>query len=345
MNFRGFFVSLFAVFFGLLMGAVIIYLIGKDPIKAYAVLWKGAFGTEKGFLSTLTKATPLILTGLSVAFSFRCGLFNIGAEGQLYMGAITAAYLGFKIAGLPSFIHLPLVLIAGALAGAFWGFVPGWLKAKRGVHEVINTIMMNYIAILFTDYLVTGPLMTNYVPKTPLIAKSAMLPTLLSSPPIYLSAGILVSLLCVYIVDFILRKTVVGYEVRAVGFNPYAAEYGGISIGRNFMLAMSISGALAGLAGAIDVCGVYHRFYGGLSGGKGFDGISVALVAQNNPWGVILAALLFASLRTGSNLMQLEAGIPKHIVFVIQGIVIFTVACERAFRTYFAFKERRKESA
>ena len=321
-----------AVMVALLVGVGLIVLAGKNPLTAYQALWGGAFSNPGALTGTLTKATPLMLTGLAVAFGFRCGLFNIGGEGQLLVGALAAALAGTYLAGWPRLIHLTLAVGAGIVAGGAWAIVPAVLKVKRGVHEVISTIMMNWIAVYMVHYLVVVPFKApGEMPATRPIAETAKL-GLLVGPPNRLSAGILLALACVVIVYILLNRTSVGYEIRAVGLNPHAAEYAGIDAGRNAILALVVSGALAGLAGVTEILGTFHRFYDGFSPGYGFDGIPVALLARNNPWGIVLTALLFGALRNGSITMQVEAGVSKEIVYAVQGMIIIFIAGENMLR-------------
>ena len=318
-----------ALGFGALVGGLAVMASGGDPLEALFALIQGAFGTRANLVGTLAKTTPLLFTGLSVAVAFRAGLLNIGGEGQLYVGGLAAAWVGASWPHLPGPIHLPLALISGLAAGAVWGALPGWLKARRGVHEVINTIMLNYVAIHLADYLVNGPLSAGeYAVRTARIARTAELPVLLYIPPVRVSWGILLALgMCALLHRMILR-TRVGYEIRATGSNPNAAEYGGISTGRICVLAMTISGALAGLAGAVEVTGVHHTFYAQFSPGYGFDGIAVALLARAHPLGIIPAAVLFAALRTADRWLQLKAGVPRDLVLILQAAIILFVAVQ-----------------
>lgn len=334
-------IPVMAVIIALLMASVVILLIGKNPLVAYYEMLKGAFGSLQDFTNTIVKITPLILTGLAVGFGFRAGVFNIGAEGQMSIGALFATIVGMNLGGVPSYIAIPLTMLSGMLAGSFWASIAGFLKAKTGAHEVITTIMLNWIAYYLGNYMVAGPLSVGSgTPKSPEIVASAKLPTILRVQAIELTPGIFIAILMAIIIYILLEKTSTGYEIKAVGFNPYASEYGGISISKNVILAMAISGALAGLAGSIEVMGLHHRYLGALTAGKGFDGISISLIGQNHPIGIIFAALLIGSLRTGSNAMQF-AGIPKHIVMIIQGIVIFLVAADRIVKTILAYRRNK----
>jgi simple sugar transport system permease protein len=270
------------------------------------------------------------LTGLAVAFAFRCGLFNIGAEGQFIMGAVSAVWAGWAFTGTPAILHVFIVLLVGATAGGIWGGIVGWLKARFGSHEVINSIMMNYIAMYLSNFIVMNLMNEPDKAFSYAIADTAKLYRFAGSIAIFKGSrvhiGIVIALIVAVFAYYLLNKTVRGYEIRAVGFNPYAAEYGGINVPRNVIFAMFISGAFAGLAGAIMVTGVQFRV-NNLFGftGYGFDGIAVALVGNSHPIGVILSAFLFGVLQKGGPMMQLQ-GVPKEVVGIIQGIIILFVA-------------------
>jgi len=331
-------IALVAVGAALLVGAIIVYISGYSPYEAYKALFIGAFGSSYDFAQTLARTTPLIFTGLTVAFAFRCGLFNIGGEGQLYMGGMAAAIVGVSFPGLPFPIHLSLALLVGAAVGAGWAFIPGLLKARVGAHEVITTIMMNYIGILMCSYLANYPFKAEgWVAQTDIVHPSAQLPRLVTSTQ--LSASLFVALLCVVIAYYILYKTSLGYEIRAVGLNPSAAEFGGISIEKSIIIAMLISGMFAGIGGAGEVLGLHKRFIFGFSPGYGFDGIAVAVLGRNHPVGVILGALLFGALRNGGMVMKQLTNVPTDLVVVIQGIVILFVAAPEMFRIFKRIRE------
>jgi simple sugar transport system permease protein len=321
---------LVAIFISFIVGGILVYAFGNNPIVAYKALIKGSMGDFNKFGETLVTVTPLILTGLSVAFAFRCGLFNIGAEGQFIMGSVAAVWAGWAFAGLPAILHVTLTLLVGTFVGGIWAGIVGWLKAKVGSHEVINSIMMNYIAMYLSNYLVMTVLNIPEKAYSVEIAATAKLWRFSQAFAQFkhsrLSVGIIIALVVAVAAYYLLNKTVRGYEIRAVGFNPHAAEYGGIDVKRNIVLAMVISGLFAGLAGAIMTTGVQYRV-NNLFGftGYGLDGISVALVGNNHPIGVILAALLFGILQKGGPLMQIQ-GIPKEVVGIIQGIIILFVA-------------------
>ncbi len=319
-----------AILISFIAGGILVYSFGKNPVVAYSALIKGSLGDWNKFGETLVTVTPLILTGLSIAFSFRCGLFNIGVEGQFIIGTIAAVWAGWAFAGLPGILHVTLTLVVGALAGGLWASIIGFLKAKVGSHEVINGIMMNYIAMYLSNYIVMTFLNEPEKAYSVAIADTAKLwrfsQVFSQFNHSRLNLGIIFSLIVAVAAYYLLNKTVRGYEIRAVGFNPYAAEYGGISVKKNIILAMAISGLFAGFAGAIMATGVQYRV-NNLFGftGYGLDGIAVSLVGNNHPIGVILSALLFGILQKGGPFMQIQ-GIPKEVVGIIQGIIILFVA-------------------
>lgn len=320
--------QIIAVLIALLVGAIVLIVTGHSPIEAYGAVLAGAFGDILGIGQTLTQATPIIFTALAFLFSFKCGLFNIGAEGQLIVGGFAAALVGIFATGLPIFIHLPLALVAGAAGGALWGLIPAVLKAKLGANEVITTLMLSYVALYVTSYMVNYPFKApGWVPQTVPIASSAEVPGIL--PPTQLSAAFIIALISAGIVAYMLERTTIGYEIRAIGFNAKAAESGGIDIKKGIILALVISGALAGLGGAGEILGVHHRFIDGFSPGYGWDGLAVALIGGLNPYGTIFAAIFFGALRSGGQAMSRSTGVPLDIVFVLQALVILFVAAPR----------------
>jgi len=331
---------LIAVLAAFVVGGIVVWLIGDDPIQTYRLLIGSAFSWPDGIGYVLFYATPLIFTGLAVMVAFRCGLLNIGAEGQLYIGAFAAAWVGIKFAGASAWVLLPTCCLAAILAGAFWGGIPGVLKARFGSHEVINTIMLNFIAVALVSYF------TQYhykVPGDPIMqtreigagAHIARLGRFIPGLPerIPLNLAFILALICCVLVYVLLWKTKWGYEIRATGANPSAAEYGGISIRKQIILAMAISGSLAGMVGINEVLGYRYRYYDGFSANYGFVGIAVALLGRNHPVGVFLAAILFAILLRGGIFVDAyTVHVSKDIVDMLQGIVIVFVAAEAVFR-------------
>lgn len=354
---------LIAVTFALLVGAIVILLIGEDPIFVYKTLFSNAIGNRDGWGNVLFRATPLIFTGLTVAFAFRCGLFNIGGEGQMYIGSFLATWVGFTFTNLPAFILLPLCILTAAAGGALWAAVPGILKAKTGVHEVIVTIMMNWIASSLTFFLVlkfkAAPTeamvaagVKQMIPHTSEIAQAARLPRLYNifkflniDFPAYnqVNVSFFIAIGVAILAYYILWKTNLGYEIRAVGYSPLAAEYGGISVAKNIILAMMISGAFAGLVGTNEVMGFKYRWRQELFTGLGFNGIAVALLGKNHPLGVVLAAILFGILNYGGAIVNIytEGRIPRELIMVLQAvIVIFVVISDEVVKRL--IRQRRK---
>ncbi|MFZ5827392.1 MAG: ABC transporter permease [Bacillota bacterium] len=325
-------IPLLATVLGLVVGTIFILVAGKDPILAYQAFARAVAGSPRGFGETLVSTIPLIFTGLAVSLAFRSGLFNIGVEGQYLVAQIATVVVGYTVSA-PGYIHPALAILAGALAGALWATIAGLLKAYRGVHEVINSIMLNYVGLYLCNYLLnaylragSGQASTHPVAKTAELAQGLIEGSRLHT-------GLYIALLAALVVWVILWKTPAGYEIRAVGLSPGAAEYAGISVARNIVLAMALSGALAGMAGAVQTLGVNRRFFETTAFvGYGFDGIAVALVGRTHPVGVVLAALLFGALDRGGPLMQATAGVPKAVIWIVQGTVIFFVAAEGIWR-------------
>ena len=292
------------------------------------------------FFESLVQSTPYIFAGLAVALGFRVGLFNIGAEGQIFVGALATVWIATSLKGWPAIIHIPLALIAGGIAGGIWGMIPGWLKAKTGAHEVINTIMMNYIAFRLSEYLLTGLLRdpNKVTPISAPIEKSAWLPRFFEDPNRF-HLGFFIALLMAVLVYILLFKTTWGFELRTVGSNPSAARYAGMNIVRSTVITMFLSGGLAGLAGANEVLGVNHNLGVAFSSGYGFDSIALALLGNSHPLGVVLASLLFGFLRNGAIQMQLSAGIPIDIISVLQALILAFIAAPAIIRTIYRLKE------
>jgi simple sugar transport system permease protein len=329
---------LLAVVCAFLVGAGIILLIGDDPAETYKLLIGSALSWPDGIGYTLFYATPLIFTGLAVAVAFRCGLLNIGAEGQLYVAAFVTAWVGITCASLPAWLLVPLACLAAIIGGAIWAAIPGLLRARFGSHEVINTIMMNFIGVALVSYL------TQYYYKAPgdaimqtvPIGGGAHIARLGSFVPglperIPLNLAFVLALVACALVYVFLWRTKWGYEIRATGANPAAAEYGGISTRRQIVVAMAVSGGLAGMVGIGEVLGYRYRYYDGFSAGVGygFTGIAVALLGRNHPIGIILAALLFGTLFRGGLFVDIfTERVSKDLVAVLQGIIILFVAAE-----------------
>jgi general nucleoside transport system permease protein len=295
------------------------------PLTAYEALIEGAVGNFNAIVYTLVSTTPLVLGGLSVGLAFKAGLFNIGAGGQFLLGALGSVAVGIALAGAPPLVAIPLALAAGLLAGAFWGFIPGLLKAVAGAHEVVVTIMLNYIAMGVITAFVGGPLRQQGRSEaiTPDVGNAA-LPVIVGNNG---HAGLLLALAAVAAVAFLLFRTTLGFEIRTVGANPDAARYAGMRPRLLTMLTMSLAGALAGLAGAVVVLGVQHNLTPSFGTTVGFDSIAVALLGRTNPVGIVFAALLFGALRAGAQLMQIKAGIPVELIDVLQAtILLFLVA-------------------
>jgi ABC-type uncharacterized transport system permease subunit len=338
------FIPFLSIATSLIIGAVIIWASGANVYRAYQGLLEGAFGKPRAIAETFVITTPYILSGLAVAFGFKCGLFNIGVEGQLYAGAVTAAFIGYAVKGLPQFVHLPFALLAGIAAGAVWGGIPGYLKAKTGGHEVINTIMMNHIMIRLTDYLVKNPMLDTSasIPRTPYIMETAHIPKIF--PAFRMHWGFVIAIAAVFFIYFLLFKTTLGFEIRTVGLNQNAARYAGMSVSKNFIVAMAISGGLAGCAGAGEVIGLNYTLPAAFISGYGFDAIAIALLAKSNPFGIIPSAALWAALRNGAGLMQIRAGISIDLINIIQAFVIMFIAAPKIVRWIYRIRaERGKE--
>ncbi|GEB76996.1 ABC transporter permease [Sporolactobacillus inulinus] len=328
-------IPVISVILGLLCGAVIMLVIGYNPVLAYQSIVESIFLQPYYGGETIRAMIPLVLAGLAVAFSFRTGLFNIGVEGQLMVGWLASVACAISLGHLPKILLLPLSIVAGGAAGALWGFIPGFLKARFKVHEVISTIMMNYIALYTTAYLIKNFLYTEGE-RTPTIPSAASL----ASPFLAnltqgsrLHWGIIVAIIAVFAMWFLLWKTTKGYELRSVGFSPDASNYAGMSVARNIMLSLTISGIFAGLAGAMEGLGTYqYMTISSAFTGIGFNGIAVALLGLNTPIGVLLAGALFSGLQNGGLTMQANAGVPVELVNIIIALIIFFVGSSYAIK-------------
>jgi ABC-type uncharacterized transport system permease subunit len=338
-----------AVLTALVVGALIILIAGGNPIAAYIGLFEGAFGSMRALSETTVWATPYIFAGLAVAVAFKGGLFNIGAEGQLAFGAVATAWVGYALPevlgiSLPAVVHIPLAIGAGILVGAIWAGIPGWLKAHTGAHEVINTIMMNYIALNITSFLLNGPMRDknplNVIARTPQIAESARIPPVF--PGYRFHWGFFLALAVTALVWLVLWKTTLGFEIRTVGSNPDAARYAGINVARTIVIAMVLSGGLAGLAGATEVTALNYRHELGFSIGYGFDAIAIALLGKTHPLGVVLASLLFGAMRNGATRMQFLTQIPVDVISVIQALILLFVAANEIIRWLYRIRVREE---
>jgi simple sugar transport system permease protein len=338
-------VPILAVIIALILGALVMLATGVELPRigvAFGALFNGAIGSPSALSETLTAAAPLTLAGLGIALGFRAGLFNIGAEGQLILGGLAAVVVGFALTGLPAYIHLPLALLAGALVGAAWASIAGWLKAATGAHEVITTIMLNLIATQLVGYLLRNPPVQKPGRSDPIsqsVLPSAQLPRLFTwfDPSLRVHAGILIMIAAVVLVYWLLFRTTVGFEFRSSGSNQEAARYAGMRSGLIIVLVMACSGALAGLAGANQVLGVLGRASPGFSGGAGFNAIAVALLGRSHPVGVLFAGLLFGALEAGGRQMQATAGVRIDLIAIIQALIIAFVAAPLLVRAIFPF--------
>ncbi len=326
---------LLSIVVALLIGALMMSAIGIDPLRAYAALWSGIAASRYQIGITLVKATPLLFTGLGLGFAFRCGVFNIGGEGQIYIGALFATVIGLQYWGLPAYVHLPLALAAGFIGGGLWGAIPGYLKARLQVNEVITTILLNYIAIFLVSYFTHGPLKENpnsaaSLPHTAEVLLTSRLP--LIWPGTRLHLGFIIGLVAAAVLWFIMFRTSFGFKARAVGLSLPAARYAGMRVVPVITLAMFISGGLAGVAGSVEILAVQRRLRDAFSAGTGYTAIAIALLGQNNPIGIVVAAVVFGALEAGASQMEALAGVPSTIVEIIQAIIIFLVALSVAWR-------------
>ncbi len=321
---------LLAVPVALLIGAVMLALLGANPLIAYGSLLQGAAGTISGITQTLVTATPLLLVGLGVTIAFRGGVINIGGEGQIIVGALAATAVAISFSNLTGWILLPLCLIAGILSGAVWGGIPGYLKARLGVNEILSTVMMNAIAVQLANYLLRGPMIDpKEIEAGTRIAQSALLPAQVWLPRLVpktlLHSGAILAVVLSILVYIFLWRTTIGYRIRAVGLNPSAAKYAGIPVSLYQMISLVLGGAFAGLAGAVEVLGVQHRMMEGLSGGYGFSGIVAALFGNLHPLGAIPASILFGGLLVGADKMQRAVQVPASLIETLLGLIVLFV--------------------
>ncbi|MBC7334914.1 MAG: ABC transporter permease [Clostridia bacterium] len=347
-------IPLGAILAAFLISSTLIIARGANPLTAYAALFAGAFGSTNALANTVTRMVPIIMTGLAVTYGYRSGFFNIGAEGQLFMGAMATTWMGITLVGWPAWLLIPASLLAGALAGSLWALIPGYLKARRGFNEVLTTLLLNYITIQLFEFLIRvdhavgpGASFLSWIglkdpsqpfPKSAYIAEAARMPSLTSlitwlggtaeDPALQrFTLAAVIAVLAAVVIYILLFKTTTGYRARAVGVNPRAAQYMGINVMRTTITTALISGALAGMAGSLEIMGFQHRVIQNFLVGAGYDGIPVALIGQLNPLGVLLSALFFGALRAGANRMQIISGAPVSIIYVIQSLaILFAIA-------------------
>ncbi len=336
-------VPIFAIVGALILGALVMLATDVDIQtvgRSYLALLNGSVGSLSSISESLTAAIPLVIAGLGVAMGFRAGLFNIGAEGQVLIGGMAAVIVGFNFAGMPIYLHLPLALIAGIVAGGIYAGIAGWLRAATGAHEVISTIMLNLISYRLIDYLLKMPAIQKPGRSDPISASvtaTAELPRLLAwlDPNLRLHAGLILMLAMVWFCHWLLFKTTTGFEFRASGENPDAARFAGMRSGLIIIMVMALSGALAGLAGANQVLGVLGRASPGFSAGIGFNAISVALLGRSHPIGVLIAGLLFGALEAGGRQMQVDAGVSLDLISIVQALIIAFIAAPLLVRAIF----------
>ncbi|KAF0092526.1 MAG: ABC-type uncharacterized transport system permease component [Fusobacteria bacterium] len=328
-NMKSLMLTFIALICALLVASVIMVLAGYNPLQAYQSIVTGAFGSRNAIAQTFLKATPLMIIGLAIAVAFKGSAFNIGAEGQFYAGALGAALseMYFHETALPSFIIIFLCLVTAFVFGGIWGAIPGYLRSARGASEVVTSVMLTSVMLLFVRYLVTqgGPIAEprGFYPETQEIVESARLPYIWENTRLH--AGFIIALFVALAVYLLMEKTTWGYKIKATGLNSLSAEYGGINIGLVTVTTMALSGAIAGLAGGVEVLGTSWKLYMGLSPGYGYNAIAVALLGRLNPVGIIFSALLFGMLNTGSNQMARSIGIPSTLAAVLQALVLLFV--------------------
>ncbi len=314
---------LLPIVFALAVGAVFIAISGKAPLQVYAFLLRQSLLSEIGLLNTLACATPIIMTGLGIAISFKSGMFNMGIEGQMYMGAFFAAYLGFTLSGLPSIVHITICIVGGMLMGMLYSLIPAVLKARFHVDEMVSTMMLNYVAMIFTKYLTNGPFY-GYAgfPATVFINDAAKLSRFNSK--VSFTAAFFIALFLVAVFMIIYRKMKLGYEIEAMGKQIYFADSVGMRVDRKIIVIFLLAGAVSGIAGATEVLGVHYRFISGFSAnpGLGWDGMLVALLASNNPIGIVFAAILFGALKYGGTTLQTFMGVSNDTIGIIQSALI-----------------------
>jgi simple sugar transport system permease protein len=335
--------TLAALFLSFLLCAVFLLVLGHNPLKVYLITLEGSLGNSYSICKSLAKATPLIFTGLSVFFADQAGLFNIGAEGQLLVGGVASGIFGymFSMMQIPPILSLFLCLVLSFLAGALWGAIPGWLKARYGANEFIVSMMLNYVASYLCEYLVTYPFRgPGVTAKTNQMPANYQLPRLVQGTQ--LNAGFFLGLFAIVLVYLFFRYTTRGLEIRAMGKNQTAALASGVNTTRETVFVFSVAGGLAALAGATEVLGIHGFFINDLSPGYGFDGIAVSVLAQGNSWGVLFSSLLFGALRAGGSRLDLKSKVPSEFIIVLQAVVIVFIATPQLIAM---LRPRKKEKA
>ncbi|MEH6626517.1 MAG: ABC transporter permease [Motiliproteus sp.] len=324
--------SVWAVLLALVVGALFISLAGSNPVDAYYALFEGAFFDYHGFSSTLVKMSPILLAGLAVVLPLRAGLFNIGAEGQIYLGALFATIVSLYLPEMPAWLHVIAAIVAGMIGGALWALIPAILKAYYGINEVIVTLLMNYVGINIVSFFVGGPMMEEGAPYpySEEIREELWLPILMPGTDAHI--GALIGLVLAVVMYLVFKFTTTGFSLNTVGINNKAAQYAGIQVRRHILVAMMCGGALAGLAGAIEVLGLKYRLFHLFSDGYGYDGIIVAFLAGLQPILVPISALFLSGLEAGSHIMQRAVGVDSTVVEAIRGLVVIFVAAGLAFR-------------
>ncbi len=317
-------IPIISVFLALLVGALFLWASGHNPWQAYGAMFNGAFGSKYGISETIVKGIPLMLCALGISLAFRMLLWNIGAEGQLYMGAFGATWVALTFPDAPAIVLIPAIFLAGTLCGAFWGLLPAIPRAYLGVNEIITTLMLNYVAILWVNFFIYGPWKDpnalNF-PLTPEFSEAAQLPTLFGTR---IHLGLIIAILLAVLIYYGMKYSRFGYEIRVIGESPAAARYAGISISKNILLVMLVSGAICGLAGAVEVSGLAHRLQDGFSPGYGYTAIVVAWLAKLHPAAIIVVSVLFGGLQAGGFSLQ-SSGIPAAMVSMLEGLILFFV--------------------
>ncbi len=338
-NWRPFIIIFLSLLLSLLIGSIFMISSGYNPLNVYLMMFQGAFIGKINIMNSLKNATPLIFTSMAVLIAFRTGTFNIGVEGQLFMGAIAAAWAGFSLEGLPSIIHIPLSLLFAIIAGALYAMIPAILKFKFNVNEIITTIMLNSIAFLFTSYLVNYPLRESpMAPQTPKVFESARLPRLTDSSQV--SVGIIIAVIFAVIFWFVFKKTTFGFRTRVVGEASSFAEFSGISPVRTAFYGMLISGAVAGLAGGVELLGVHYRFVELFPTGLGFNGILIAWLGKGTPLGALFAALFYGGIQSGAMTVDWITSIPRQLSDTLLVLMVFFIAAEGMFDWVWPLKKK-----